>query len=157
MHTAINDAKDNLLAAKISQAFEANKTRSVDKPFPYNIGDLVLMSTLHNCSAFISGNGKRVAKFLPCFDGPYEVTDTYPESSTVTFNLPNQPSTFPTFHIHLVKPFLPNDDEKFPHHRDIHIEDNQEFFVESIVDHKSWDQGHCYLVKFQGYPESFNH
>jgi len=28
MHTAINDAKDNLLVAKISQAFQANKTRS---------------------------------------------------------------------------------------------------------------------------------
>jgi len=51
---------------------------------------------------------------LPRFDGPYPVIDTHPEASTVTLDLPNQPNAFPTFHIHLVKPFLTNDDEKFP-------------------------------------------
>ena len=78
MHAAINDAKDNLMVAKISQAFEANKTHSVDTPFLYKIGDSVLLSTLHRHSAFISSDDKRAAKFLLRFDDPYIVTDTFP-------------------------------------------------------------------------------
>jgi len=45
MHVAVNDAKDNLMVAKIAQAFEANKTCSVDAQFPYKIGDSALLST----------------------------------------------------------------------------------------------------------------
>ena len=60
-----------------------------------------------------------------------------------------------TFHIHLVKPFLSNDDEKFPN-RAVRIMDTSEFFVDSILDHKSWGRGNRYLVRFQGYPDSFN-
>ena len=155
IYSSVNDAKDNLLLAKISQAFEANKSRNIDNPFPYKFGDSVLLSTLHRRSAYILGNGKRAAKFFPRFDGPYAVIDTFPEASTVTLDLPNQPSIFPTFHTSLVKPFLPNDDIKFPH-RAKEINEDQEFFVESIIDHKVWGCGHRYLVKFQGYPESFN-
>jgi len=155
IHKAVNDAKDNLLVAKISQAFEANKSRSTENTFPYKIGDSVLLSTLHRRSEYLAGNGKRVAKFLPRFDGPYAVVDTFPESSTVTLDLPNLPSTFPTFHIHLVKPFVPNDDIKFPN-RSVTVDDSMEFFVDSILDHKTWGRGRRYLVKFQGYPDSFN-
>jgi len=102
IYNAVKDAKDNLLVAKISQAFESNKSCVADKSFPYKIGDSVLLSTLHRRSEYLSGNGKRVAKFLPCFDRPYPVVDTHPEASTVTLDLPNQPNAFPTFHIHLI-------------------------------------------------------
>jgi len=95
------------LVAKITQAFESNKNHDSNKTFPYKIGDSVLLSTLHRRSEYLSGNGKRVAKFLPRFDGPYPVIDTHPEASTVTLDLPNQPNVFPTFHIHLIKPFIP--------------------------------------------------
>jgi len=155
IYMSVNDAKDNLLLAKISQAFEANKSRSIDQTFPYKIGDSVLLSTLHRRSAFISAEGKRAAKFFPRFDGPYAVVNIFPESSTVTLDLPNQPSVFPTFHTSLIKPFLPNDNIKFPH-RSVEVNENQEFFIESIIDHKIWGRGHRYLVKFQGYPDSFN-
>ncbi len=80
---------------------------------------------------------------------------THPEASTVTLDLPNQPNAFPTFHIHLVKPFIQNDDEKFPH-RATRVTETSEFFVDSIIDHKPWGRGNQYLVKFQGYPDSFN-
>jgi hypothetical protein len=114
IYNAVKDAKDNLLVAKIAQAFEANKNRNAIEKFPYKLGDNVLLSTLHRRSEYLSGDGKRVAKFLPRFDGPYAVVDTHSEASTVTLDLPNQPQIFPTFHINLVKPFLPNDDDKFP-------------------------------------------
>jgi len=110
---------------------------------------------LHCRSEYLSGSNKRVAKFLPRFDRPYAVIYMHPEASTVTLDLPNQPTAFPTFHIHLVKPFIPNDDEKFPH-RAVSVSDSSEFFVESILDHKPWGRGYQYLVKFQGFPDSFN-
>ena len=132
LHKSLNDAKDTLLAAKISQAFEANKSRAVSSPFPYTVGDNVLLSTLHRRREYVSQNGKRAAKFIARFDGPYLVTDTHSSASTVTLDLPNSPTIFPTFHISLVKPFLPNDDIAYPHRA---INKLQEFFVESIIDH----------------------
>jgi len=51
---------------------------------------------------------------------------------------------------------ITNDNNKFPHH-EVHIDENLEFFVEAVVDHKTWGKGRHYLVKFQGYPDSFNH
>jgi len=153
---AVNDTKDNLMLAKISQAFEANKSRSTENVFPDKIGDSVLLSTLHHCSEYLSGNGKRVAKFLPRFDSPYAVVDTFPEASTVTLDLPNLPSMFPTFHIHLVKPFIPNDDNKFPNWAS-QLDENVEFFVENIINHKRWGRSKRYLVKSQGFPDFYNH
>ena len=38
----------------------------------------------------------------------------------------------------------------------INDSDSSEFFVDSILDHKPWGYGHRYLVKFQGFPDSFN-
>jgi len=150
LHKSLNDAKDTLLAAKISQAFEANKSRAVSSPFPYAVGDNVLLSTLHRQQEYVSQNGKRAPKFIARFDIPYLVTDTHSSTSTVTLNLPNSPTIFPTFHISLVKPFLPNDDIAYPHRA---IDELQEFFVESIIDHRTRGRGHQFLVKFQGYPE----
>ena len=105
LHKSLNDAKDSLVAAKISQAFEANKSRSVSSPFPYSIGDNVLLSTLHRRREYVSSNGKRAAKFIARLDGPYAVTDVHSSASTVTLDLPDSPNIFPTFHISLVKPF----------------------------------------------------
>jgi hypothetical protein len=86
------------------------------------------------------------------FDGPYSVTDVHPAASTVTLDLPYS-NIFPTFHISLVKPFLPNDDVEYPHRA---IDEQQEFFVESIIDHRARGRGHQYLVKFQGYPDCYD-
>ena len=80
------------------------------------------------------------------------MTDIHPSASTVTLELPNMPSVFPTFHISLVKPFLPNDDVEYPHRE---IDENQEFFVESVLNHRACGRGRQYLVKFQGYPDYY--
>ena len=142
LHKSLNDAKDSLVAAKISQAFEANKSRSVSSPFPYSIGDNVLLSTLHRRREYVSSNGKRAAKFIARFDGPYAVTDVHSSASTVTLDLPDSPNIFPTFHISLVKPFRPNDDIVYPHRA---IDDLQEFFVEAIIDHRTRGRGRQYI------------
>jgi hypothetical protein len=98
---------------------------------------------------------KWVAKFMPCFDGPYLVTDMHNDASTVTIDIPAAPNVFPTFHSSLVKPFLQNDDSKFPSHTlekpgPIEVDGHDELFVERIIDHKKVGRGFRYLVRWRG-------
>ena len=64
-----NTAQDNLLTAKIRQASQANKQRKLT--FPFHVGDKVSLSTFHQQQEYKAGEEPHVAKFLPCYDGPY--------------------------------------------------------------------------------------
>ena len=57
---------------------------------------------------------KHVAKFMPHYDGPYIMTDTAAEVSTITVDMPNNPNTFPTFHTSQALLFVENDKDLFP-------------------------------------------
>ena len=59
----IAEAKDNLLEAKIFQAHYTNQKRSPEIPF--QIGDKVMLSTLHRRQEFKRKGEKRAAKFFP--------------------------------------------------------------------------------------------
>ena len=81
-------------------------------------------------------------------------------ASTVTLDIPNAPNLFPTFHISNIKPWLPNDDIKFPTRTleqpgPVDVNGIEEFLIDSIIDHKKIGKGHRYLVLFKGYgPEN---
>lgn len=47
LHLDVADAKDNLMVAKISQAYQANTSRT--DSLPYKVGNLVMLSTLNRC------------------------------------------------------------------------------------------------------------
>ena len=152
--TDVADAKDNLMVAKISQAYQANKSRRDDPE--YKVGDLVMLSTLNRRRDYKSSDNKRVAKFMPRFDGPFLVTDVHKRASTVTLDLPNSPNVFPTFHCSLVKPFEANDDTRFPARSlekpgPVEVNGVEEFVVEKIVDRKVIRSKTFYLVHFLGY------
>ena len=70
----VKEAQDNLLAAKICQAYYTNKYHAPEDI--YEVGDLVMLSTEnHHCN--YKHKGKTcVAKFMPWNDGPYTVTHT---------------------------------------------------------------------------------
>ncbi|EPQ50046.1 hypothetical protein GLOTRDRAFT_21152, partial [Gloeophyllum trabeum ATCC 11539] len=53
-------------------------------------------------------------KFMPRFDGPYRVTDAFPERSVYTLDLPNTPNIFPEFHAKHLVPYHANDPQLFP-------------------------------------------
>jgi hypothetical protein len=112
LHNDIAEAKDNLLQAKVFQMHFTNKNRSPEIPF--NIGDQVMLSTLHRRQEFKRKGEKRAAKFFPCYDGPYDIINTHPESSNYTLELPNSPNTYPTYHASELQPFVPNDPILFP-------------------------------------------
>ena len=59
----IDEAKDNLLRAKVVQTHFANKTRCTG--FAFTVGDKVMLSTLHHRQEYkLKGDGC-VAKFFP--------------------------------------------------------------------------------------------
>ena len=154
----VADARDNLLLAKISQSYFANPKRAEDPVL--KIGDKVMLSTLHRRRDYKSKGQNRVAKFMPWFDGPYEIVDVHQDASTLTLDIPNAPNLYPTFHISNIKPWLPNDDKKYPTSTLeqpglVDVNGLEEFFVDSIIDHKKVGKGHQYLVHFKGYgPEN---
>ena len=108
----IADARDNLMLAKISQAYHANTKRKEDTIYKH--GDLVMLSTMNRRCDYKCTREQRVAKFMPRFDGPYLVTDVNLKASTVSLDIPQTPNLFPTFHTAHIKCFIPNNDSKFP-------------------------------------------
>jgi len=150
----VADARDNLMLAKISQSHFANGARAEDKN--YNIGDKVMLSTLNRRRDYKNKKEKRAAKFMPRYDGPYEVIDVNKGASTVTLDIPNAPNLFPTFHTSHLKMWTPNDDEKYPSRTlekpgPINVDGVEEFLVDRIIDHKKHGRGCRYLVHFKGY------
>ena len=150
----VADACDNLLLAKISQSHFANPKRS--EQINYTIGDKVMLSTLHRRKDYKNKGQRRAAKFMPRFDGPYQIIEVHNEASTITLDMPNAPNLFPTFHTSNVKPWFPNNDLKYPSRTleqpgPIEVNGALEFLVDSIIDHRKIGRGYRYLVHFSGY------
>jgi hypothetical protein len=93
----VTNTHDNLLLAKISQSHFANPKRS-EGPL-YEVGDKVMLSTLHRRKDYKLKGQHHAAKFLPRYDGPYQIIDAHHDASTVTLNMSNAPNLFLTFHI----------------------------------------------------------
>ncbi len=105
------EASDNLLTAKVSQAFHANITHTAH--FPFKCGDKVLLSTVHCQQTHNSATTSHTAKFFPCFNRPYTITHTNKRHSTVTLELLKHLGNFPVFHTSKVQLFHPNNDGLF--------------------------------------------
>ena len=108
----VADARDNLLLAKFSQTHHANQSQNPNPIFP--IGDMVMLSTTNRRHAYKKKGEKRVAKFFPQWDGPYKITNSFPEASTYT--LQTGTAIHPVFHISQMKCYIPNDLISFPSH-----------------------------------------
>jgi hypothetical protein len=148
------EAQDNMLCTKISQCLAANE--HCTDAFPFEKGGRVVLSTLHRQRDYKAKGEKRVAKFMLQFNGPYIITDSTPDSSTVTIDLPNHPDMFPTFHASQVWPFVENDKGLFPGRELdkpplVYVGEEEEYFVDRILDERKWGRGIQYLVHWLGY------
>lgn len=145
----VEEAKDNMLCAKISQLLTADKHRT--DIFPFKTGGQVVLSTLHRWRNFKATGERRVAKFTPCFDSSYTITNVSCEHSTVTINMPNDLNVFPIFHASQVLPFVENEWGLFPKWEmaqlpPMIINNQKVFLIDHIID--KWWHGHGmqYLV-----------
>ena len=158
--TDTNEAKDNLLQAKVFQAHFANDHRGADEL--YSIGDKVMLSTLHRQQEYKKKGEHRVAKFFPCYDGPYDVIDAFPHVSAYKLELPNSPNVFPTFHSSEIKRFIPNDPSLFPNQATpqpgpiLTSDGLEEYLVEEIIDARHRGRGWPFLVRWSGYGAEHN-
>jgi hypothetical protein len=149
------EAQENLLTAKLSQAEQANKLRGPDHNI--QVGDRVKLTTAHRRAAYVKKGDKRVAKYMPRFDGPYEVIAKHDECSTYTLDLPNQPGVFPVFHASELEPYVENNHNLFPGRKlpepgpIINEDGDEEWFIEDIIDERARGRGKQYLVRFSGY------
>jgi len=134
-------AHDAIITNHINQTFHANKPRQEGKV--YSPGDLVYLSTQN-----LSLPKGRARKLLPKYIGPYKIIEVYEKTSNVKLKLPPElvaRRITPTFHINLVRPHVPNDDERFPHrdttsYYDFGGTDEPEWFVDEIIAHH-WISG----------------
>lgn len=151
----VAEAKDNLLAAKVSQSHRTNALRG--KQVLCKEGDLVMLSTFNRRCDYKCKGEKCVAKFMPCWDGPYQVEKTHPETSNYMLVLPNSPHAFATFHVLQLKSHCANDVSLFPgqaHAAPGPVMTNEgleEYFINKIVDSCRCGRGWHYLVCWVGY------
>ena len=149
IYVDVNKAKDNLFQAKVFQAHFMNGHQAAEDI--YSNGDHVMLSTLHRHQEYKKGK-KCVTKFFPHFDGPYEVINTHPSTSTYTLDLPNSPNIFPTFHTSKLKQYIPNDPALFPSRELPHpgpiltTNSLEEYFMQEIIDTHRQGCGWQYLV-----------
>ncbi|BGP33207.1 hypothetical protein JCM10296v2_005001 [Rhodotorula toruloides] len=83
----------------------------------------------------------RAAKLFARWDGPYEVVECFPDSSTYRLNLPFADRSHPVFHASKLKAYHTNKVEDFPAHEpprpeQMDVEGEEEYIVEAIVDEK---------------------
>jgi hypothetical protein len=149
------DAKDSLTTAKINQAHHANKDRTPDPVF--DLGDRVLLATAHRRREYMQEKDGRAAKFMPRFDGPFEVIKAFPESSAYTLHLPEATKIFRTFHSSLLRPYMENDDILFPSRKFdrpgpiVTAAGEVEYFIDKIIDERTRGRGKQFLVRWLGY------
>jgi len=151
----VEDAKDHLLEAKCLQALYANRDHGPEDVF--QVGNKVMLSTLHCRRECTANDPSCIAKFIPCFDGPYVIINSMLEFSAYTLDLPNSPNIFPTFLSSQLKCFTENDVSLFLSHQHARpgpimtAEGLEEYAIEKILDERCWGCGYQYLVRWVGH------
>jgi len=136
------NAHDSIIAARVRQTFHANKRRR-EEPL-YSPGDRVWLSTEN-----LTMPKGRVRKLMPKFIGPFTIQHADHTHSNYLLELPPEMSVRrinPTFHASVLRPFEPNDDERFPHRDvaylyDYGVPDDNEWWVDGILAHRWMGRG----------------
>lgn len=149
-----NAAKDALLAAKVSQAFHADKNRG--DPPKFKVGDKVLLTTVHRRNRAKHDNGSLVGKFYARYDGPYTILKAHPDADAYTLDMPTSANPMLSYYIGDLSPYVENDDVLFPGRRlprlgPVTVDGVEEFKLDSVVDARRRGCGWQFLVTWRGW------
>ena len=152
IQNATKVAKDSLTCTKANQEKYANQKR---QPLTFQEGDLVLLSSAHIHPSLRSV--KTSKKLTPRFIGPFTIVQRISETS-YKLNLPESFKMHPVFHVSLLKPYTepstyPGRPPILPSPPSIIVENEEEYEVERILNHRNRRNRKEYLVKWKGYPE----
>ena len=148
--------RKRLQDTEISQAIQFNKRRRLAPEF--SVGDQVLLSSKNLPLA------TSYRKIAPEWLGPLTITTTYPQTDNYTLCLPDDLTGIdPTFHVELMKAYIPNDNKRFPSRKntkpgplpEFEHEDRYEIekFLKSKTDTKKGTI--LYFIKWKGWgPEN---
>jgi hypothetical protein len=129
-------AHDALIEAWVFQKAHADK-RWRNEP-EIKKDDLVYLSTKN-----ISMPKGRASKLVPKYIRPYRVTKAIPSMSNYELELPTElihRRIHPRFHMSLLRPHQPNDDNLFPNRKraepyNFGVPDDAKWYVDEIVGH----------------------
>ena len=130
------EAHDAIIAARISQTYQANKRRREEPD--YKVGDRAWLST-----EYLAMPKGRVRKLLPKFIGPFAITKVDKRTSNYQLELPSEMKSRHIrnrFHADRLRPYLENDETSFPrreakYYYDYGIPEDEEWYVDAIVGH----------------------
>ena len=147
MTTAISRAQENIVKAQTSMKDQADKHR---RDHPFQIGDKVMLNTKN-----LNLPSSHSCKLSPKWIGPFEVTECRHKDS-FKLDLQGKLKIHPVFHANLLKPWICNDDIKFPNHVQdpppaVIIDNQEEFEVDAIIDKRTRYGKTQYLVTWKGY------
>ena len=153
MHSALNRAKEHLLAAQARQAVYANTTR---RHVVFDTGDRVWLSTEH---LHLPGTNSDKLRHRWC--GPFRVAH---KVSDINYRLElsgalASSKVHPTFHVSQLRPFIEfdrfaHDPDDLPPVAEWHQDGTALYEVERITNHRMHRGATQYLVKWYGYPAS---
>ncbi|GAA5994049.1 hypothetical protein JCM11641_000613, partial [Rhodosporidiobolus odoratus] len=158
--SAISSARDALAAAKVRQAEQANCRRGPEVVF--RVGDMVMVDSADCRSRYKTRGGeRRAAKLFARWDGPYEVAQYFPDTSTARLILTSNDCAHPILHSSKLRLYSSNDLNEHPSRRPprpeaIDVDGEKEYEVEAIVDGKRRGRTRKFLVRWKGYPDSEN-
>jgi transposase InsO family protein len=134
-------------------AATANRSR---REVTFQVHDLVLLSTRH--LRFPLGS-TRVKKFASRWIGPFKVLASVADGRAYKLDLPGTMPLHPTFHVSLLKPYVPNTHPsrlQVPPTSDLFADGHEEWEVECILSHRWRGSQLHYLVSWRGFAEHEN-
>lgn len=142
-------AHDAIIESRVQQTHQSNKRRRPETPFA--VGDKVYLSTEN--LALPKGRSR---KLMPKYIGPYQVTDSHPEKSRYTLDLPPELKArriHPSFHVSRLRDYHRNDDKVFPKREvrayyDFGDAEDNEWLVDEIIAHQWSGNKISFLVQW---------
>lgn len=147
MKDMVMAAHDSILAARVKQTRNANRTR---RPAPFEEGDLTYIS-----SANISFPQGMESKLLPKYLGPYRINKSFGNDS-FEIDLPpllRQRGVHPVFHADKLRVHVPHEDRLFPG-RDVDQLDafegrENEWAIDKIISHSRKGRRSLFEVRWK--------